>query len=100
MFIKGYGGSLFNIDHIVSIFYGNQTGNVRAETMNGRNVVISDTMTSEEGRICLELIAKDIEIGKDVIVCPDADRIKAEINKTEGKWHHETGKKTKGHGRS
>lgn len=100
MFIQGYGCSLFNVSHIVSLFYGNQTGNVRAEMMNGRNAVISEIMTTEEGQVCLKLIADEMAKGKEVITCPNPERIRAVfVNQTETR-HHVTGKKTKGHGSS
>lgn len=100
MFIQGYGGSLFNVSHIVSVFYGNQTGNIRAEMMNGRNAVLSKSMTEEEGQICLKLIAERIATGKDIIVCPDLTQVKAVLANEEAPRHHATGKKTKGHGGS
>lgn len=100
MFLKGYGGSIFNMEHIVSIFFGEQTGNVRAEMMNGRNAVISERMTSDEGRICLEMISNDIAREKELIVCPGPEQIRAAIANRENQWHHATGKKTKGHGGS
>jgi hypothetical protein len=85
---------------IASIFYGTQTGSIRADMANGRNATISERMTEEEGRICLELISGDIERGKELIICPSPEKIRAAIANGENRWHHATGKKTKGHGGS
>lgn len=100
MFIRATDGSIFNMQHIISIYYASGTRLMRVDMINGRSARVSDEMTSAEGKACMSIITRRITERKDVIEVPNENEIQAELRKDDAAWHHATGKKTKGHGGS
>lgn len=71
-------------------------------------IVVGDTRGGKMGeyscdaqlRIAFDMLAERIQTGKQVVYVPTEDEAKTRINAMGEKYHHKTGKKTKGHGGS
>lgn len=92
-------GIILNFNNIVELFTGSNKTAVAAKQVDGRIICLKEYDTEKEAREAIGMIADEMN-RKDIIYIPKKDEIKAKINLEEQKWHHATGKKTKGHGGS
>ncbi len=90
--------SLINMDHVSCIYMG-VDGSLKANCTAGGSCQIARYNTPEEGETALAMLIESI--GKtEVFYCPSDEAVCARIAASGQKYHHVTGKKTKGHGGS
>lgn len=92
-------GIILNFNNIVELYTGSNKTAVAAKQVDGRIICLKEYDTEKEAREAIRMIADEMN-RKDIVDIPKKDEIKAKINLEEQKWHHATGKKTKGHGGS
>ena len=90
--------SIINMDQVTCLFAGSDGYTVRATYGNGNGC----QMGRYNSPVAAEVIKMiGLAIGKtDVYFMPDDDDVKIRIAENDARWHHATGKKTKGHGGS
>lgn len=90
--------SLINMDHISCVYMG-VDGSLKANYAAGDGCQIARYNTPAEGEMALAMLIESI--GKtEVFYCPSDETVRARIAASGQKYHHITGKKTKGHGGS
>lgn len=92
-------GIILNFNNVVELYTGNNKTAVAVKQTDGRIICLKEYETEKEAKVAICMIADEMN-RKDIIYVPSKDEIKAKMNLEEQKWHHATGKKTKGHGGS
>lgn len=93
--------SLINAEQVTCIYASTDGCSLKVDFQNGRGCQIGKYNSDGEARIAIGIIADSIKLGNmEVCFMPDDNAIKAKLNLDEQKYHHITGKKTKGHGGS
>lgn len=87
-------------EHTTSIFINQNDFTLRIVTGNTRNGKTGKYSCEAQVRVAFDMLAERIQTGKQVIYVPTEDEVKSRINAMGEKYHHKTGKKTKGHGGS
>lgn len=102
MFIVSKDGmAVINTEQVSAVYISSETPNIRAETVNGKMWNIGRYDSRENAQAALGILAERIRSGKDMAVFVPHDRdIQAIRAQEDQKYHHMTGKKTKGHGGS
>lgn len=91
--------TIVNLEKVANIYMGADGYTIKANFANGEGCQITRYNSEEAAVFAMEMIANSI--GKsEVCFLPNENDIKAKLNLTERKYHHATGKKTKGHGGS
>lgn len=92
--------SIVNTNHITSIYMGADGCTIKADFENGKGCQIARYDAEKLSKIAMDIIANNIDRNSTLCYMPDDKSIKAKINLEEQKYHHITGKKTKGRGGS
>lgn len=92
-------GVILNFDNIVELYTGSNKTAVAAKQVDGRIICLKEYETETEATEAICMIADEMS-RKNIVHVPRKEEIKAKMNLEEQKWHHATGKKTKGHGGS
>lgn len=103
MFIVGKDKeTVANTEFVTNIYIGIDNCSIKANFIDGKGCQIAKYNSEEQAQIAMEILLNDLEKGKSgvCIFMPDENAIKAKLNSKEQKYHHLTGKKTKGHGGS
>lgn len=94
-------GKLLNLDKISELLIGREGNKLTIARENGAMGVFADYNTEAEAREALAMLVEFMNTGKrEVFILPDEEEIRAHIRAGKERWHHATGKKTKGHGGS
>lgn len=90
--------SIINLEQVTAMYIGSDGCSIKCDYKNN-GCQLGRYNSDKEAKKAIEIISESI--GKvDVCVMPDDSAIKAKMNLEEQKYHHITGKKTKGHGGS
>lgn len=106
MWLIGNQNNIVNLDHVVDLFVTNKYVTAQLANCASREwISVAEYQSTTHAYIALEMIGKDI-MSKNpnldfTVKAPKPESVDA-ILKVHGvpKWHHATGKKTKGHGGS
>lgn len=91
--------SIVNMSQITVVYLGADNCTIKADYQNGKGCQLGRYNSQEAARIAIETIANSM--GKsEVCFMPEDSSISAKLKLEEQKYHHITGKKTKGHGGS
>ena len=97
--VRKDGKSIINFDQIETLYIGGDGCSIKVDYKSGKGCQLGTYSSITEAKEVMELIAGSI--GKtEVYHMPSDDAIKARMNLKEKRYHHATGKKTKGHGGS
>ncbi len=92
--------SIVNSDYVETFFIGADGNTIKANFANSnKGCQIAQYSTILETETALEMLAKAIS-EKTSIAMPTTKEIQGKMAENEARWHHATGKKTKGHGGS
>ena len=90
--------AIINLEQVTTMYIGSDSCSIKCDYKNN-GCQLGRYNSDKEAKKAMEIIAESI--GKtDVCFMPDDNTIKAKMNLEEQKYHHITGKKTKGHGGS
>lgn len=88
-----------NLEQITSLYIGGDECSIKADFITGKGCQIARYSSRAAATTALELLGR--AIGRaEVFFMPDDEAVLAQAKADEQKWHHATGKKTKGHGGS
>lgn len=90
---------ILNADNINDIHLGRDGYNIKVEYTSGKGCQIGRYENEKQAIAALEILIKRMENNL-ICLVPDDNEVKAYISLEQTKWHHATGKKTKGHGGS
>lgn len=91
--------AVINLEQVATMYIGSDGCSIKADYRSGNGCQLGRYNSDKEARKAIEIVADSI--GKtEVCFMPDDNSIKAKLNLAEQKYHHITGKKTKGHGGS
>lgn len=91
--------SIINTEQITSMYVGADGCTIKADFRNGKGCQIGRYNSEKECQIAIEIIAGSFG-RSDACFMPEDNAINAKISLGGQKYHHATGKKTKGHGGS
>ncbi len=94
------GKSIINARYVTSIYMGVDKCCIKADFENGKGCQIARYDTDKYSEIAMNVIADSIRRDETICYMPDDKGVKARLNIEEQKYHHLTGKKTKGRGGS
>ncbi len=90
---------IINMEHVTAIYIGADGCSAKADLINGKGCQIIRYNSHEEVVMALEMLGTSI--GKtEVFFFPEDNKVQEKLRLEEQKYHHITGKKTKGHGGS
>lgn len=90
---------LANMEQITALYIGTDGRSIKADFVTGKGCQIARYDSGEEACAAIELLGK--AMGRtETFFFSDQDEIKAHVQTNNQRWHHATGKKTKGHGGS
>lgn len=92
-------GIILNSDKVVELFTGGNRTAVVGKQMDGRMICLKEYDNEKEAKEAISIIADEM-CRKNIVYVPTQEEVKTKIALDEKKWHHATGKKTKGHGGS
>lgn len=87
-------------EHTTNIFINQKDFTLRIVVGDTRGGKMGEYSCDAQVRIAFDMLAERIQTGKQVVYVPTEDEVKSRINAMGEKYHHKTGKKTKGHGGS
>lgn len=91
--------AIINTEQITSIYIGADSCTIKADFGNGKGCQIARYSSEKASQVAMDILANSF--GKsDICFMPEDNSINARLNFVEQKYHHITGKKTKGHGGS
>lgn len=91
--------SIINAGEVTSIYVGADGCTIKADFCNGKGCQLARYSSEKSSQVAIDILANSF--GKsDVCFMPEDSSINAKLNFVEQKYHHVTGKKTKGHGGS
>lgn len=91
-------GAIVNMNNIACMYIGERT-TIKVSYVQGSGCQVASYNTQEEAEEALKMLAESI--GKaEVFFFPEDEVVRARIGLRDQKYHHATGKKTKGHGGS
>lgn len=91
--------SIVNSEKVTSIYVGADGCTIKANFQNDGGCQFASYNSERYSQIAMDILAKSF--GKlEVFFMPEDNFINAKLNLLEHKNHHNTGKKTKGHGGS
>lgn len=91
--------AITNLEHVATMYIGSDGCSVKADYKGGNGCQLGRYNSAKEAEKAMEIVADSI--GKtDICFMPEDNAVKAKANLDEQRWHHATGKKTKGHGGS
>lgn len=88
------------LEHTTHIFVNQKDFTLRIVVGDTRAGKIGEYSCDAQVRIAFNMLTERIQTGKQVVYVPTEDEVKSRINAMGEKYHHITGKKTKGHGGS
>jgi len=91
--------AIINLEQVATMYIGSDSCSVKADYRSGNGCQLGRYNSDQEARKAVEIVADSIGT-MEVCYMPDDDSVKARMNLEEQKYHHITGKKTKGHGGS
>lgn len=91
---------MYTCEHTAHIFTNQKDFTLRIVTGDTRAGKIGEYSCDAQVRVAFDMLAERIQTGKQVVYVPTEDEVKTRINAMGEKYHHKTGKKTKGHGGS
>lgn len=90
---------IINMDQVTALYVGSDGRSIKVDFGNGRGCQVTQYSTGEEAVEAIGQLAG--AIGKtEVFFFPDDDKVRERLKISEQRYHHITGKKTKGHGGS
>lgn len=93
--------AIVNVAAIASIHIGHDGRSIKTSYQNRDGCQLGIYASEKATQIAMELLAKNISMGNsEIYFMPQDADVDARIGNMEEKWHHATGKKTKGHGGS
>lgn len=91
--------SIVNSEEITSIYVGADGCTIKVDFHNGKGCQLARYNSEKSSQIAMDILANNF--GKtEICFMPEDSAVNAKLNLTEQKYHHLTGKKTKGHGGS
>lgn len=91
-------GAIVNVSNIACMYIG-ERATIKVSYVQGSGCQVASYNTQEEAEEALKMLAESI--GKaEVFFFPEDEAVRARIGARDQKYHHATGKKTKGHGGS
>ena len=95
------GTDVYNIDHVVNIYIGSDGTSIKVSAgTTTRGGILGKYRSYEETKEALKILLTNISIGEKKIVYMPQDETVSEKTKIKEKYHHISGKKTKGRGGS
>ncbi len=91
--------AIINLEQVATMYIGSDGCSIKADYRGGNGCQLGRYNSDKEARKAVEVVADSIGQAE-VCFMPDDNVIKAKLNLEEQKYHHITGKKTKGHGGS
>ncbi len=93
--------AIINIAAISSIYIGHDGRSIKTNYQNRDGCQLGTYASEKATQIAMEILEKNICIGNsEIYFLPQDTDVDAWIANAGEKWHHATGKKTKGHGGS
>lgn len=93
--------AIINLEQVSTMYIGSDGCSIKADYRSGNGCQLGRYDSARETRIVMEMVADRIGTGKmEICFMPDDSAVKAKLNADGQKYHHITGKKTKGHGGS
>ena len=91
---------MYMCDHTTNIFINQKDFTLRIVVGDTRGGKMGEYSCDTQVRMAFDMLAERIQTGKQVVYVPTEEEVKSRINAMGEKYHHKTGKKTKGHGGS
>lgn len=90
--------NIVNLEQVTNIFAGSDGYTVKAEYANGNGCQLGRYSSPAASKV-IEMIG--LAVGRtEVYFLPNDEEVSARLNEEKARYHHITGKKTKGHGGS
>lgn len=91
--------AIVNLEQVATLYIGSDGCSIKADYKGGSGCQLGKYHSDKEAEKAIDIVAENIRTGKtEICFMPDDDSVRAKMNLEEQKWHHVTGKKTKGHG--
>lgn len=91
--------AVINLEQVTTMYIGSDGCSIKADYRGGNGCQLGRYDSDKEAKTAMEIIVGNI--GKtEIFSMPDNFAVKAKLKMDEPKYHHLTGKKTKGHGGS
>lgn len=87
------------MEQITNLYIGADNCTIKVDYANGKGCQIGRYNGEKEAKAAVEIVVRSMQ-RNEVSFMPNDEEVRIAIKTQETKWHHATGKKTKGHGGS
>ena len=90
---------IINTEQVTVMYIGGDECSIKADFVTGKGCLVARYDSHEAATAAMEILGRAMG-HTDVFFFPKDEMVQAHIKENEQKWHHASGKKTKGHGGS